>query len=107
VHTLLNSGFGAHRNAQQLDAIAKVACGAKNMPGAIATLAMAEGGTLLHAPDIYMDKIAVGPGYAKGVVVDDGNEEDERASALAPHKPTAVRDGRTKDRLVRINNLRR
>src|SRR5436853_5943945 len=41
---------------------------AKNMPGAIATLAMAEGGTLLHAPDVYMDKIAVGPGYTKGVV---------------------------------------
>ena len=41
---------------------------AKNMPGAIATLAMAEDGTLLHAPDIYMDKIAVGPGYPKGVV---------------------------------------
>jgi len=41
---------------------------AKNMPGAIATLAMAEEGTLLHAPDIYMDKIAVGPGYPKGVV---------------------------------------
>src|ERR1700742_648473 len=36
---------------------------AKNMPGAIATLAIAEGGTLLHAPDIYMDKIAIGPGY--------------------------------------------
>src|ERR1035438_744522 len=28
---------------------------AKNMPGAIATIAMAEGGTLLHAPDCYMD----------------------------------------------------
>jgi len=41
---------------------------AKNMPGAIATLAMAEDGTLLHAPDIYMDKIAIGPGYPKGVV---------------------------------------
>ncbi|HEY1979781.1 MAG TPA: class II fructose-bisphosphatase [Xanthobacteraceae bacterium] len=41
---------------------------AKNMPGAIATLAMAERGTLLHAPDIYMDKIAIGPGYPKGVV---------------------------------------
>src|SRR5271170_239706 len=41
---------------------------AKNMPGAIATLAMAEDGTLLHAPDIYMDKIAVGPGYPKNVV---------------------------------------
>src|SRR5271170_2119532 len=41
---------------------------AKNMPGAIATLAIAEEGTMLHAPDIYMDKIAVGPGYPKGVV---------------------------------------
>ncbi len=41
---------------------------AKNMPGAIATLAMAEGGTLLNAPDVYMEKIAIGPGYPKGVV---------------------------------------
>src|SRR5262245_38583724 len=41
---------------------------AKNMPGAIATMAMAEGGTLLNAPDVYMEKIAVGPGYPAGVV---------------------------------------
>src|SRR5207344_2250717 len=41
---------------------------AKNMPGAIATMAMAEGGTLLNAPDVYMDKLAIGPGYSKGVV---------------------------------------
>src|SRR5688500_6223763 len=41
---------------------------AKNMPGAIATMAMAEGGTLLNAPDVYMEKLAIGPGYAKGVV---------------------------------------
>src|SRR5688500_16696229 len=41
---------------------------AKDMPGAIATMAMAEGGTLLNAPDVYMDKIAIGPGYSKGVV---------------------------------------
>ena len=41
---------------------------AKNMPGAIATMAMAEGGTLLNAPDVYMEKIAVGPGYPKDVV---------------------------------------
>jgi Bacterial fructose-1,6-bisphosphatase, glpX-encoded len=40
---------------------------AKGMPGAIATMAMAEGGTLLNAPDVYMQKIAIGPGYAKGV----------------------------------------
>jgi len=41
---------------------------AKNMPGAIATLAVAESGTLLNAPDVYMEKIAIGPGYPKGVV---------------------------------------
>ncbi|MGP0089822.1 MAG: class II fructose-bisphosphatase [Xanthobacteraceae bacterium] len=41
---------------------------AKNMSGAIATMAMAEGGTLLNAPDVYMEKIAVGPGYPTGVV---------------------------------------
>jgi fructose-1,6-bisphosphatase II / sedoheptulose-1,7-bisphosphatase len=41
---------------------------AKAMPGAIATMAMAEGGTLLNAPDVYMEKIAIGPGYPPGVV---------------------------------------
>ena len=41
---------------------------AKNMPGAIATLAMADAGTLLHAPDCYMEKIAIGPGYPKGTI---------------------------------------
>ncbi|MBO0750823.1 MAG: class II fructose-bisphosphatase [Bradyrhizobiaceae bacterium] len=57
---------------------------AKNMPGAIATMAMAEGGTLLHAPDVYMDKIAVGPGYPKGVVdLDAPPEENIRALARA------------------------
>src|ERR1700742_1609733 len=41
---------------------------AKNMPGAIATLAMADHGAMLHAPDIYMDKIAIGPGFPKDTV---------------------------------------
>jgi fructose-1,6-bisphosphatase II / sedoheptulose-1,7-bisphosphatase len=41
---------------------------AKNMPGAIATMAMAEGGTLLHAPDVYMEKLAIGPGYDKNLL---------------------------------------
>jgi len=58
---------------------------AKNMPGAIATLAMAEQGTLLHAPDIYMDKIAVGPGYPKGVVDLDA-PADQNIIALAKAK---------------------
>jgi len=57
---------------------------AKNMPGAIATMAMAEGGTLLNAPDVYMEKIAVGPGYPKGVVdLDVPAEENVRALAKA------------------------
>ena len=41
---------------------------AKDMPGSIAVMAMAEAGTLLAAPDVYMHKIAVGPGYPAGVV---------------------------------------
>jgi fructose-1,6-bisphosphatase II / sedoheptulose-1,7-bisphosphatase len=41
---------------------------AKDAPGAVATMAMAEGGTLLNAPDVYMQKIAIGPGYDKGVI---------------------------------------
>jgi fructose-1,6-bisphosphatase class II len=58
---------------------------AKNMPGAIATIAIAEGGTLLHAPDIYMDKIAVGPGYPKDVINLDA-PADENIRALAKAK---------------------
>src|SRR4029078_4840395 len=41
---------------------------AKNMPGAIAPLAMAAAGALLHAPDCYRDKIAIGPVYPKGTI---------------------------------------
>src|ERR1700742_4992324 len=58
---------------------------AKNMPGAIATLAMADEGTLLHAPDCYMDKIAIGPGYPKGVIDLDA-PADENIITLARHK---------------------
>jgi fructose-1,6-bisphosphatase II / sedoheptulose-1,7-bisphosphatase len=68
---------------------------AKNMPGAIATLAMAEDGTLLHAPDIYMDKIAVGPGYPKGVVDLDAPAGENilnlaRAKGVKPNVITAM-----------------
>ncbi|MBV1797827.1 class II fructose-bisphosphatase [Siccirubricoccus sp. G192] len=41
---------------------------AKGGPNAIATVALAEHGCFLHAPDIYMEKIAVGPGLPEGVV---------------------------------------
>ncbi len=41
---------------------------AKAMPNALAVLAISERGGLLHAPDIYMNKIAIGPGYPPGTV---------------------------------------
>jgi fructose-1,6-bisphosphatase II / sedoheptulose-1,7-bisphosphatase len=58
---------------------------AKNMPGAIATLAMADHGAMLHAPDIYMDKIAIGPGFPKDTVDLDA-PADENILALAKAK---------------------
>jgi fructose-1,6-bisphosphatase II / sedoheptulose-1,7-bisphosphatase len=65
---------------------------AKNMPGAIATLAMADEGALLHAPDIYMDKIAVGPGYPKNVVDLDvpGDENIRRLAKAKGVKPEEI-----------------
>src|SRR5471030_1388540 len=68
---------------------------AKNMPGAIATLAMADGGTLLHAPDCYMDKIAIGPGYPKGTVDLDAPVEENimrlaKAKGVKPAEITAI-----------------
>ena len=63
---------------------------AKDMPGSIAVMAMAQGGTLLNAPDVYMDKIAIGPGYAPGVVdLDMSAEENVRSLA----KATGVKPG--------------
>ena len=68
---------------------------AKGMPGAIATMAMAEGGTLLNAPDVYMQKIAIGPGYAKGVVELDAPPADNirrlaKAKGVRPSEITAL-----------------
>ena len=58
---------------------------AKDMPGAIAVMAMAPAGSLLYAPDVYMDKIAIGPGYAKGTVDLDATPVDN-VHALAKAK---------------------
>jgi fructose-1,6-bisphosphatase II / sedoheptulose-1,7-bisphosphatase len=57
---------------------------AKDMPGSIAVMAMAQAGALLNAPDVYMDKVAVGPGYPRGIVdLDMTPEENIRAVARA------------------------
>ena len=64
---------------------------AKGGPNAMATVALAQKGGFLHAPDIYMDKLAVGPGLPPGVVnLQAGVEENLRE--LAKAKKRSVSD---------------
>jgi fructose-1,6-bisphosphatase II / sedoheptulose-1,7-bisphosphatase len=58
---------------------------AKAGPNALAVLAVAEEGGLLNAPDVYMDKIAVGPGYPDGVI-DLAKSPTENVRAVAKAK---------------------
>lgn len=64
---------------------------AKSMPNALAVLAMSERGGLLHAPDMYMSKIAVGPGLPDGVVDLDATPQDN-IYALAKAKGVPVEE---------------
>jgi fructose-1,6-bisphosphatase II / sedoheptulose-1,7-bisphosphatase len=68
---------------------------AKDMPGSIAVMAMATTGSLLNAPDVYMDKIAIGPGYPDGVVDLDASVADNlhtlaKAKGVKPKDLTAI-----------------
>ncbi|HVJ03687.1 MAG TPA: class II fructose-bisphosphatase [Sphingomonas sp.] len=58
---------------------------AKAGPNALAVLAVGEEGCLLNAPDVYMDKIAVGPGYPEGVI-DLNRTPTENVKAIAAAK---------------------
>ncbi|EHM03503.1 fructose-1,6-bisphosphatase, class II [Acetobacteraceae bacterium AT-5844] len=60
-------------------------------PNSIATLAVAEHGGFLHAPDIYMNKIAVGPGLPAGVVDLDASPA-ENLRELARAKKSDIND---------------
>jgi fructose-1,6-bisphosphatase II / sedoheptulose-1,7-bisphosphatase len=51
-----------------LDPLEGTTITAKAGPNALAVLAIAEEGNLLNAPDVYMDKLAVGPGYPQGII---------------------------------------
>ena len=51
-----------------LDPLEGTTITAKAGPNALAVLAVAEHGNLLNAPDVYMEKLAVGPGYPEGVI---------------------------------------
>jgi fructose-1,6-bisphosphatase II / sedoheptulose-1,7-bisphosphatase len=64
---------------------------AKGGPNAMATVALAQKGGFLHAPDIYMDKLAVGPGLPPGVVNLQASVE-ENLRELAKAKQRSVSD---------------
>jgi fructose-1,6-bisphosphatase II / sedoheptulose-1,7-bisphosphatase len=88
-------GKGSHKVDIAVDPLEGTTLCAKNMPGAIATMAMAEGGTLLNAPDVYMEKIAIGPGYPHGVVKLDASPDDNiralaKAKGVQPQHITAL-----------------
>lgn len=59
-----------------LDPLEGTTLTAKAMGNALAVMALAPRGGLLHAPDTYMDKLAIGPGYAAGVVDLDASPAD-------------------------------
>ncbi len=60
-------------------------------PNSLAVLAIAEKGGLLNAPDVYMDKIAVGPGYPAGII-DLDRSPTENVTAVAKAKGVSPRE---------------
>ncbi len=74
-----------------LDPLEGTTLTAKDMPNALTVIAMAPRGTLLHAPDVYMEKLAIGPGYAKDIVSLD-MEPAERVRVLAKARGVSPED---------------
>jgi len=68
-----------------LDPLEGTTITAKAGPNSLAVLAIAEGGNLLNAPDVYMDKIAVGPGYPDDII-DLDKSPTENITAVAAAK---------------------
>ncbi|NUB46317.1 class II fructose-bisphosphatase [Fertoebacter nigrum] len=74
-----------------LDPLEGTTLTAKDMPNALTVIAMAPRGTLLHAPDVYMEKLAIGPGFKIGTVTM-LMSPSERVSALAAAKGCSTED---------------
>jgi len=73
-----------------LDPLEGTTITAKGGPNALAVLAIAESGCLLNAPDTYMEKLAVGPGYPDGVIdLDRSVADNVRSIAKAKGVPPA------------------
>ncbi|HAL90197.1 MAG: class II fructose-bisphosphatase [Qipengyuania citrea] len=74
-----------------LDPLEGTTITAKAGPNALAVLAAAAEGCLLNAPDVYMDKLAVGPGYPDGII-DLAKSPTENVQAVAKAKGVAPSD---------------
>ncbi|MEM1036298.1 MAG: class II fructose-bisphosphatase [Pseudomonadota bacterium] len=72
-----------------LDPLEGTTLTAKAMANALAVLAISPRGGLLFAPDTYMDKIAIGPGYPDGIIDLDASPA-ENLTAMAKHKGVEV-----------------
>ena len=74
-----------------LDPLEGTTLTAKDMPNALTVIAMGPRGSMLHAPDVYMEKLAIGPGHRRGVVTMDMSPS-ERVTALAAAKGCSTQD---------------
>jgi fructose-1,6-bisphosphatase II / sedoheptulose-1,7-bisphosphatase len=88
-------GSGGIKVDIALDPLEGTTLTAKALPNALAVMAMAEPGTLLNAPDTYMDKVAIGGGYADGVIDLDADPAENilslaKAKGVKPHEITAL-----------------
>jgi fructose-1,6-bisphosphatase II / sedoheptulose-1,7-bisphosphatase len=88
-------GSGGIKVDIALDPLEGTTLTAKGLPNALAVMAMAEAGTLLNAPDVYMDKVAIGPGYADGVIDLDASPAENilslaRAKGVKPERIRAL-----------------
>jgi fructose-1,6-bisphosphatase II / sedoheptulose-1,7-bisphosphatase len=88
-------GSGGVKVDIALDPLEGTTLTAKALSNALAVMAIAEPGTLLNAPDTYMDKIAIGGGYAEGVIDLDADPADNivslaKAKGVPPSDITAL-----------------
>lgn len=74
-----------------LDPLEGTTLTAKAMPNALTVVAMGPRHTMLHAPDVYMDKLAIGPGHAEGLI-DLDMPPAERVRVFAKAKGGAPED---------------
>jgi fructose-1,6-bisphosphatase II / sedoheptulose-1,7-bisphosphatase len=88
-------GAGGLKVDIALDPLEGTALCAKGLPNSIAVMAMAEAGTLLNAPDVYMDKVAIGPGFPDGIIDLDAEPADNiislaKAKDVKPQRISAL-----------------